>query len=65
MCGALSKSLGICRRSTNKGKSGFGKVSDRAKTKRLRPQGILGGSVVGYPLNGRPLSGSQSLSQAL
>ena len=25
---------------TNKGKSGFGKASDRAKAKDLRPQGI-------------------------
>jgi len=31
---------------TNKGKSGFGKASDRAKAKDLRPQGIFGGSVV-------------------
>ena len=40
------KSLGLCLRVTNKGESGFGKASDRAKAKDLRPQGIFGGSVV-------------------
>ena len=40
------KTLGMCRRVTNEGKSGFGKASDRAKAKDLRPQGIFGGSVV-------------------
>ena len=36
------KSLGLCLRVTNKGKSGFGKASDRAKAKDHRPSGILG-----------------------
>ena len=30
----------MCRRVTNKGKSGFGKASDRAKAKEHRPSGI-------------------------
>ena len=47
------KCLGMCWRVTKKGESGFGKASDRAKAKDLRLQGILGGSVVGCPLNGR------------
>ena len=34
------KSLGLCLRVTNKGESGFGKASDRAKAKDHRPQGI-------------------------
>ena len=36
------KSLGMCLRGTNKGKSGFGKASDKAKAKDHRPSGILG-----------------------
>ena len=34
------KSLGICRRVTNKGKSGFGKANDRVEAKEQRPSGI-------------------------
>ena len=34
------KSLGLCLRVTNKGKSGFGKASDRVKAKDHRPSGI-------------------------
>ena len=49
----------------NKGESGFGKVSDRAKAKDLRPQGNPGGSVVGCPLNGRLLLGFRSPESAL
>jgi len=65
------ESLGLCLRVTNKGQSGFGKASDRAKAKDLRPQGTPG---VGWwgalstersRLKGRPLLGSQSLSKAL
>jgi len=44
--------LGMCRRVTNKGEGGFGKGSDRAKTKDHRPQGIPV-VVVGRPLSGR------------
>ena len=33
MRGAPRKSLGICRRVTNKGESGFGKASDRVEAK--------------------------------
>ena len=36
------RSLGLCRRVTNKGESGFGKASDRVKAKDHRPSGILG-----------------------
>ena len=32
----------MCRRVTNKGKSGFGKASDRVKAKEHRRSGILG-----------------------
>ena len=46
------KSLGLCLRVTNKGKSGFGKASDSANAKDLRPQGILGVNVVGSPRKG-------------
>ncbi len=42
MRGAPWKSLGICRRVTNKGKSGFGKANDRVEAKDHRPSGILG-----------------------
>ena len=42
MRGAPRKSLGIFRRVTNKGESGFGKASDRVKAKDHRPSGILG-----------------------
>ena len=34
------KSLGICRRVTNKGESGVGKASDRVKAKGHRPYGL-------------------------
>ena len=34
------KSLGICLRVTNKGKSGFGKANDRVEAKEHRPSGI-------------------------
>ncbi len=40
MRGALRKTLGICRRVTNKGKSGFGKANDRVKDEEHRPSGI-------------------------
>ena len=70
--GAPRKSLGICRRVTNKGKSGFVKASYKIKAKDLRPPGIpvevWRGALLekGKSLaEGRPLSGSQSLSQAL
>ncbi len=36
------KSLGLCLRVTNKGKSEFGKANDRVETKDHRPWGILG-----------------------
>ena len=42
MRGPPWKSLGMCRRVTNKGESGFGKASDRAKAEDHRPSGILG-----------------------
>ena len=42
MRGAPRKSLGIFRRVTNKGESGFGKASDRVKAKDHRPSGTLG-----------------------
>ena len=42
MRGPPWKSLGMCRRVTNKGESGFGKASDRVKAKDHRPSGILG-----------------------
>ena len=46
MRGPPWKSLGMCRRVTNKGKSGFGKASDRVEAEDHRPSssGILGGS---------------------
>ena len=34
------KSLGLIRRATNRGESGFGKASDRAEAKDHRPQGF-------------------------
>ena len=34
------KSLGLCLRVTNKGKSGFGKANDRVEAKEHRPSGI-------------------------
>ena len=34
------KSLGMCRRMTNKGKSGFGKASDRVEAEEHRPSGF-------------------------
>ena len=40
MRGAPWKCLGMCRRVTNKGESGFGTANNRAKAKDLRPQGI-------------------------
>ena len=49
--GPPRKGLGMCRRVTNKGESGFGKASDRVKAKHHRPSGILG--VVGCPLSRR------------
>ena len=42
MRGTPWKSLGMCRRVTNKGESGFGKASDRVKAEDHRPSGILG-----------------------
>ena len=42
MRGPPWKSLGMCRRVTDKGESGFGKASDRGKSKDHRPYGILG-----------------------
>ena len=36
------KSLGLLRRVTNKGESGFGKASDRVKAKDHRLSGTLG-----------------------
>jgi len=63
----------MCRRVTNKGDSGFGKASDRAKAEDHRPQGIpvvvrWGAlSVEGKSLTAvqRSSSGTRSLSQAL
>ena len=49
MRGPPWKSLGMCRRVTNKGESGFGKVSDRAKAERTL---TTEGTSVGCPLNG-------------
>ena len=34
------KCLGMCRRATNKEKSGFGKASDKVEAKEHRPSGI-------------------------
>ena len=34
--------MGLLRRATNRGKSGFGKASDRVKAEDHRPEGILG-----------------------
>ena len=34
------KCLGMCRRVTNKGKSGFGKANDRVEAEEHRPSGI-------------------------
>ena len=34
--------MGLLRRATNQGESGFGKASDRVKAKDHRPKGILG-----------------------
>ncbi len=75
MRGAPRKSLGIFRRATNKGESGFGKASDRVKAKDYRPSGTLGevwwgalskeGKGESSSVVRRSLSGSQSLSQAL
>ena len=42
MRGPPWKSLGMCRRVTKKGESGFGKASDRAKAEDRRSSGILG-----------------------
>ena len=53
MRGPPWKSLGMCRRVTNKGKSGFSKANDRVKAKEQRPYGILGGSVVECHLSRR------------
>ena len=36
------KSLGMCRRVSNKGESGFGKASDRVKAEDHRPSVTLG-----------------------
>ena len=47
------KSLEMCWRVTNEGESGFGKANDRVEAKEHRLYGILGGSVVGCPLNRR------------
>ena len=40
MRGAPRKSLGICRRVTNKGESGLGTANDRVEAKEHRPSGI-------------------------
>ena len=42
MRGLPRKSLGLLRRATNRGESGFGKASDRAKAEDRRSSGILG-----------------------
>ena len=67
------KSLGICRRVTNKGESGFGKANDRVEANDHRPLGILSEVWWGaLSREGRKLDrcskviiGFQSLSQAL
>jgi hypothetical protein len=45
--------LGPIWRVTNEGESGFGKVNNRVKVADRRPQGILGGIVVGCLFKGR------------
>ena len=77
MRGLPWKSLGLIRRATNRGESGFGishgKASDRVKAKDHRPSGILGEVWWGaLSREGRKLDrcskviiGFQSLSQAL
>ncbi len=42
MRGPPWKSLGMCRRVTNKGESGFGKANDRVEAKDHSTSGILG-----------------------
>ena len=71
--GAPWKSLGVIRRATYKGESGFGKASDRVKAKDHHPSEILGEvwwgalSKEGKRLDrcSKVIIGFQSLSQAL
>ena len=49
MRGPPWKSLGLLRRVTNKGESGFGKANDRVEAKDHRPSGILGVKCGGLP----------------
>ena len=60
--GAPWKSLGILRRVTNKGESGFGKASDRVEAKKHRPLGIPVGEWWGsLSIEGRKLDRCSSV----